>query len=225
MGNHDKNRVGSRLGKDRMDLVNAIIATLPGCSVTYQGEEIGMTDVFIPWEDTVDPQACQSSPEVFQWFSRDPARTPFQWNTSKNAGFSTATRTWLPVSDNYQTINVESERKIADSHLNLYKELHVLRKNKTYTHGQAEVKAVSQNVLGIRRSLKNDYTYITLVNIWDQLEFVDLSVVFPQTTAAEYEYVFVNRRSQHSKKDKTKPYSITLMPKEVVVLKSRSVEL
>lgn len=225
MGNHDKNRVGSRLGKDRIDLINTILATLPGCSITYQGEEIGMTDVFIPWEDTVDPQACNSNPEIFQSFSRDPARTPMQWNNSKNAGFSNATKTWLPVSSEYPTINVESEKKVADSHLNLYKQLHVLRQSNTYINGEAQVKAINQNVLGIRRSFKNDHTFITLVNIWDQMEFVDLSMAFPETTSSEFEYVFVNRRSQHLKNDKTKPYSIILMPKEAVVLKSRTVEV
>uniref|UniRef100_T1GKZ4 Maltogenic Amylase C-terminal domain-containing protein n=1 Tax=Megaselia scalaris TaxID=36166 RepID=T1GKZ4_MEGSC len=122
------------------------------------------------------------------------------------------------------TINVESERKVADSHLNLYKELHNLRQKSTFINGEAQVKALNQNVLAIRRSLKGDYTYITLVNIWDEFEFIDLSVAFPETTSSEFEYVFVNRRSQHSKKDKTKPYSITLMPKEAVVLKSKKIE-
>lgn len=37
-----------------------------------QGEEIGMTDVWISWEDTVDPQACRTNPNIYESFSRDP---------------------------------------------------------------------------------------------------------------------------------------------------------
>lgn len=43
-----------------------------------QGEEIGMTDVWISWEDTQDPQACRTNPDIYEPYSRDPARTPFQ---------------------------------------------------------------------------------------------------------------------------------------------------
>ncbi len=49
MGNHDQNRIASRLGTDRIDMINMILMTLPGVSVTYNGEEIGMVDVWISW--------------------------------------------------------------------------------------------------------------------------------------------------------------------------------
>lgn len=39
-----------------------------------QGEEIGMTDVYISWENTVDPQACRTNPDVFHQYSRDPGK-------------------------------------------------------------------------------------------------------------------------------------------------------
>lgn len=47
-----------------------------------------MTDVYISWEDTVDPQACGASPLTYEPYSRDPARTPFQWDDSPNAGMN-----------------------------------------------------------------------------------------------------------------------------------------
>lgn len=49
IGNHDQNRIASRLGTDRIDMINMILLTLPGVSVTYNGEEIGMVDVWISW--------------------------------------------------------------------------------------------------------------------------------------------------------------------------------
>lgn len=45
-----------------------------------------MTDVYISWEDSVDPQACNSNPDRYYDLSRDPARTPYQWDASANAG-------------------------------------------------------------------------------------------------------------------------------------------
>lgn len=60
---------------------------LPGVAVTYNGEEIGMLDKRdISWEDTKDPQACNAGRDKYQSQSRDPNRTPFQWDSTINAG-------------------------------------------------------------------------------------------------------------------------------------------
>ena len=45
-----------------------------------------MTDVFISWEDSVDPQACNANKDTYYSYSRDPARTPYQWDASNKAG-------------------------------------------------------------------------------------------------------------------------------------------
>lgn len=151
VGNHDKNRVGSRFGADRRDMFNMLLLTLPGCSITYNGEEIGMTDVWISWEDTVDPQACNGYEDGYEYRSRDPARTPFQWSDEKNAGFSDGRSTWLPVSPDYKTDNLKRQRGIALSHLNIFKQLQDLRSTSTLIDGDTEVKAFGHDVLGIRR--------------------------------------------------------------------------
>lgn len=59
---------------------------LPGVSVTYNGEEIGMENTWISWEDTKDPQGCNAGKEGYEKVSRDPARTPFQWDNTTSAG-------------------------------------------------------------------------------------------------------------------------------------------
>lgn len=139
------------MGTDRIDLMHMLMLTLPGCSVTYQGEEIGMTDVWMSWNDTVDPQACNSNPEIYLPLSRDACRSPFQWTDEKNAGFSNGLKTWLPVSDLYPLVNVKRERGIPFSHLNVYKQLQSLRSESTLIEGDTQVKAVSETVLAIKR--------------------------------------------------------------------------
>lgn len=58
LGNHDKPRVGSRYGIERVDGMLMLLLLLPGVAVTYNGDEIGMVDFRdgISWADTRDPQ-------------------------------------------------------------------------------------------------------------------------------------------------------------------------
>ncbi|XP_004534609.1 maltase A3 [Ceratitis capitata] len=219
IGNHDQNRVGSRLGADRIDMLNMLTNMLPGVSISYYGDEIGMTDVWIPWNDTQDPSACHTNPDIYEKFSRDPERTPFQWSDAENAGFSTANKTWLPVADNYKTVNVQHERVAPLSHLNIYKQLHALRNESTLRHSSVELKAINQNVLGVKRMLLNDYTYVFLMNLFDSTEQVDLTQAF-DNLPYEVEYVIVTPQSTAKKGDTVKSNSLKLLPKEAVVVRS-----
>lgn len=86
MGNHDRSRTESRY-PGRGDQMIMLEMILPGIVVTYNGEEIGMVDKRdISWEDTQDPLACNVGKDKYQNQSRDPNRTPFQWDATKNAG-------------------------------------------------------------------------------------------------------------------------------------------
>ncbi|XP_037946749.1 maltase A3-like [Teleopsis dalmanni] len=219
IGNHDKNRVGSRFGSERIDLFNILLLTLPGCSITYNGEEIGMTDVWISWNDTVDPQACNGFEDGYEYRSRDPARTPFQWSDAKHAGFSTGETTWLPVGTDYELVNVKRQRGITFSHLNVFKQLQVLRSEKVLQDGNAEVKAVNSNVLGVKRYLYGEQVYIVLLNVFEHVQYINLDDSF-KGIPNELEYILVNDKSPRRKGDFTSVKSITLMPHEVVVLRS-----
>jgi len=63
-----------------------LILLLPGTCITYQGEEIGMEDMKIRWDQTQDIQALTVGSALYDAYSRDPERTPFQWNGSSHAG-------------------------------------------------------------------------------------------------------------------------------------------
>lgn len=96
----------------------------------------------ISFEDTVDPQACNAysnGPVDDGWISmsRDPVRTPFQWDDSSNAGFCACgnNKTWLPVHDNYRNLNLNLQKSWRKSTFNFYKELSELRKDDTMQEG------------------------------------------------------------------------------------------
>lgn len=110
-----------------------------------------MVDKWLSWNDTVDPAACNTNPKEYENYSRDPERTPFQWDNSISAGFSTNPKTWLPVGDNYKVINVKTELAASKSHLLCYKQLMGLRQTDTLKNGDYAVNVVNDNVLIIRR--------------------------------------------------------------------------
>merc|ERR1711970_375636 len=188
LGNHDNWRVGSRFGEGNMDGFNMIALLLPGVSVTYQGEEIGMTNTNVTWEDTVDPAGRNCGEEHFQDMgcSRDPERTPMQWNSSTNAGFSNV-KPWLPVNENYKTgVNVEDQSNIEDSHLNIYKQLTNLRKNERVFASPNNALLFSSSEVFAFSRFKVEATYIIAVNVKDGEVQVDLSCfVMTNDTAGE----------------------------------------
>lgn len=100
-----------------VDGLNSLNMMLPGTSVTYQGEEIGMRDGYVSWEDTQDVEACNRGDEdTYHLYSRDPARTPYHWNDGYKAGFTTGNTTWLPIAEDYQEINLAKQKEDAKSH-------------------------------------------------------------------------------------------------------------
>lgn len=118
----------------------------------YQGEEILMTDNrAITWEQTDDPQACQTNSSVYQEFTRDPVRTPFQWDDTKNAGFTTGDTTWLPVHSNYGTRNLKAQIEAPKSTFKLYQHLIQLRQSEIFKNGDYASVAIEQDLFGYTR--------------------------------------------------------------------------
>ena len=141
-----------------------MLQTLPGIAITYQGEELVMTNVHLTWEETVDPQACNTNDKVnYEESSRDPARTPFPWDDTTNAGFSTAAKTWLPVGDNYRTVNVKAQNETANSHLKIFRRLTTIRKQPVFRQGAyLGVLSNDDNVYVYRRMYENDVAVVIL---------------------------------------------------------------
>jgi len=130
--NHDQDRVWNRYGDgvhndDIAKLMAALLFTTRATPQMYYGEEIGMvTTPPTREEDVKDPIGKIGWPKEK---GRDGERTPMQWGTTKNAGFSTAAKTWLPVPPSYMQRNVAVEEKDANSILNFYKQLIAMRRD------------------------------------------------------------------------------------------------
>jgi alpha-glucosidase len=132
LGNHDYWRVASRYGEAQARVAAMLLLTLRGTPTVYYGEEIGMTDVEIPPEKQQDPFGLR-----LPGFDRDRNRTPMQWSAAPNAGFSPpdTAELWLPLSPNYEEVNVEREMGDPTSMLTLYRRLLALRRASPALYG------------------------------------------------------------------------------------------
>lgn len=133
ISNHDIPRSYNRYGDGQHNdqiakLMAALYLTLRGTPILYYGEELGMENNDPKTKEEVqDPYGKTGWPLQK---GRDGERTPMQWTTAPNAGFSEA-KPWLPVPPSYKTHNVASERKDPNSILNFYRKLLALRHSET----------------------------------------------------------------------------------------------
>jgi len=129
--NHDNIRSWDRYGDGVHNeaiakLIAALLFTSRSTALMYYGEEIGMvTTPPTRVEDVKDPIGVTGWPLEK---GRDGERTPMQWDDSKNAGFSTADTTWLPVPASYRATSVKAEEHEPNSLLNWHKQLIALRR-------------------------------------------------------------------------------------------------
>lgn len=144
--NHDQPRILSRFGNDKRyhkesaTMLATAIHLMKGTPYVYQGEEIGMTNAYFETiEDYRDVESLNyydilikeksedAVLKVLQEKSRDNSRTPMQWDTSLNGGFTSGTP-WLNSCKNYRTINVKNSLEDTESIFYFYKKLISLRK-------------------------------------------------------------------------------------------------
>ena len=199
--NHDKPRSVNAYFSEKADRILAakamgtLMLTLRGTPFIYEGQELGMSNV--KWNsvevyDDVNtkPQynlALQEgySPEqaitFVQAFSRDNARTPMQWDTSANAGFTTG-KPWLALNENFKTINVLNETEDSTSVLNWYKKLGQIRKQKkALTQGNfTPILAEHAQIFAYKRIFASDNendTVTVLVNLSETDATYDSAIV------------------------------------------------
>ena len=186
--NHDLPRILSMWGdtgvyREKSAKALAILLHLMrGTPYIYQGEEIGMTNYpFRTLEELNDIESLNYAKEALEkgaslervmdqirQVGRDNARTPMQWDASKNAGFSTSDKTWLPVNPNYKDINVESALANPESIFYTYQKLVALRKTQDWlVDADFELLETAAKVFAYIRKTE-DSSYLVVVNLSDQ---------------------------------------------------------
>lgn len=211
LGNHDFSRMVSRFGNDTeyreasAKLLAALLLTLRGTVYVYQGDEIGMTNVAYnsidQYNDVETLNAWKAAKDAGQdmdrFFdivhsqSRDNARTPMQWNTQSNAGFSTG-KPWLTANPNYQTVNVAAQETDSDSILHFYRDMIAFRKqNKTFVYGDYECLDVAHPSIYAYKRWDDAHEFLVIHN------FSDTSISWTTELKAK-EYTLIKSNSANN---------------------------
>lgn len=162
LGNHDQPRIASRVGPQQARIAAMMLLTLRGTPTIYYGDEIGMRDVPVPLNEIQDPQGLNMPDKNL---SRDPQRTPMQWDESPNAGFSNG-KPWLPVAKSFPRHNVQKEKADHYSMLSLYERLIKLRQSHpslmvgTYTPVPSDSSAIAYI-----RKVEGDVSFLIVLNL------------------------------------------------------------
>ena len=183
LSNHDQPRSVSRYGNDSEEyrersakLLATCLHMMQGTPYVYQGEELGMCNAYFDkLEDYRDIESinayhelteqCGVSHEEMMGYlkriSRDNARTPMQWDDSKNAGFTTGTP-WLKVNSNYPEVNAKAQVNDPDSVFSYYKKLIRLRhENEIIVYGDYELlEAESEETFIYKRTYENEHLMV-----------------------------------------------------------------
>nr|WP_314738871.1 alpha,alpha-phosphotrehalase [uncultured Haemophilus sp.] len=194
--NHDQPRIVSRFGDEgelrttSAKMLAMLLHGMQGTPYIYQGEEIGMTNPnFRSIEEYRDVESLNAYQEladkrvdsakilqILAQKSRDNSRTPVQWDSSENAGFSTG-KPWIDVARNYAEINVEKALADKNSAFYTYQALIKLRKElPILTDGDyTDLLPAHESVWAYQRQA-NEQTLTVLANLSNQPQTVVLNV-------------------------------------------------
>ncbi|WP_163538744.1 alpha-glucosidase [Gracilibacillus sp. YIM 98692] len=231
LNNHDQPRVVSRFGNDteyRVEsakMLGTFLHMMQGTPYIYQGEEIGMTNVrFDSLDDYNDIEihnmyrekvieGNEGHDKVMESIyvkGRDNARTPMQWDDSKNAGFTTGTP-WLKVNPNYKEINAKSAVENPDSIFSYYQKLIKLRKeHDIIVYGTYDlIDEENEQIYAYTRTL-GDKTLVVICN------FTENKTEFELPTNINYHsnHLLISNYNREDSKDIS---SIELKPYEALV--------
>lgn len=230
LSNHDQSRFVNRFGSDdpkfkdhSAKMLNTFILSMRGTPYAYYGDELGMTNIgFTSIDQYKDIAAINGYKKAvsdgddlelylkkLHLLSRDNGRTPMQWDTSKNAGFSSS-NPWLPVNENHTTVNVASQQEDPNSVLNHFKKMVALRKNNlVLVYGQYQI---------IQEEHPTIYAYSRTLEEQQMKVFLNFSESVSQIhlhDLGQCEEVLINNYDHLKMGDNT----ITLDPYQAVVLK------
>lgn len=224
---HDMSRHVTRFGNDnnREDiakLFSMLILTARGVPFIYQGDELGMTDIYIKdikdmrdvagilayekaiKEGKTEDEAIKIANEA----GRDSGRNPVQWDSSDYAGFSLVAP-WLPVNENYKELNAKKQSEDEDSVLSFYKKLiQIRRKNDALLQGEYVILQKEDDVIYFVRKSGIE-RYAVFLNFSDKYKEISLD----NLNVDKIEVIISSKRKELDIKDRVKlfPYEALLV--------------
>lgn len=181
IGNHDVQRVASRWNQvdktkanpAQVKMFNAMLASLRGSVCTYQGEELGLVEAEIKFEQLQDPYGITFWPN---FKGRDGCRTPMPWNEEgKHGGFSSAAETWLPVVEPHKLNAVAKQEQQANSMLSHFKQFMQWRKQMpALLYGDIQFIDAPEQVLAFVREYEGE-TVLACFNFSEEEQQLHLS--------------------------------------------------
>jgi alpha-glucosidase len=178
LGNHDRQRIASRVGEAQARVAAMLLLTLRGTPTIYYGDELGLRDGAIPPHCVQDPRELR---EPGLGLGRDPVRTPMPWDDSANAGF-TRGEPWLPLNPDSPARNVARQSDDVGSMLTLYRQLLALRRaHPSLAIGDLTLLDGSGDVLAFERRWQGECVIVAL-NLGNREQRFDLplSAGFPR---------------------------------------------
>ena len=231
LGNHDQPRMVSRWGNDApahreasSKLLTTFILSMRATPYYYFGDELGMDNIkFDKIEDYRDIETLNMYTKTkneggdLQYFlngqkisARDNGRTPFQWDDTKNAGFTNGTP-WLKVNSNYKTVNVAAEEKDPNSTLHYFRKMVKLRKDlPELVYGAYTLLDENNKQVYAYTRVFNDKKVLVVMNFSDK----DVMFDVPSTIGKPVDVLINN--SDHYKIEKGK---LSLKPYQAIIIR------
>lgn len=195
LGNHDFPRMVSRWANDSPQwrakaskMLTTYLLSMRGTPYYYMGDEIGMSNIkfdniedyqdlmTINWYNLIKSEGgdLDAFLHSHQTTARDNARTPFQWDNSNNAGFTTG-QPWLKVNPNYVEVNVAAQQQDADSELNYFRSMTALRKQfLTLVYGDYSLLLEEHEAIYAFTRRLDDDCILVLLNFSDQPHTIEV---------------------------------------------------
>lgn len=234
LGNHDQSRILSRFGQDSgpyrelsSKMLTTFLLTMRGTVYWYAGDEIGMGNIkfkdIVQYKDVdtitnykrvlKEGGNTEEYLEKQKLIARDNARTPFQWNSSQNAGFTTGIP-WIEVNPDYKKVNVAEEETAPDSVLNYFKDAMKCRKeNKELIYGDYFL--IDEENICIYAYLRQWYGEKILVT----LNFSSHDAFMEKIDGIEFANIILHNYKNRNQQDILLDNKLHLFPYEAIVWK------
>ena len=190
ISNHDVKRVASRwigddLCQDKSKLFTALLCCLRGSVCTYQGEELGLVEAEIDYEDLQDPYGIAFWPN---FKGRDGCRTPIPWDDGEQSAGFTQGKPWLPIPESHLKNAVSIQQNKQNSVLQSFKKFIAWRKKyPALIQGEIKFLDATDPVISFLRSSEQQ-TLVLFFNLSNEIQTIKLSEILESESSLSEDY-------------------------------------